>query len=257
MKRYSFLISILLWFGCGIFLSVTFYCLPLVNRISLDVYDKFSEVNPNYPFEKINAETAPEILLNWTQNFLIPNPLISMNNQRSTDRDGEISYRRFILVEVVLYSDLASKAYVFLECLNDSLDEQASNQKLEDYKTSHRTDTHFRIHLKMETSFSEHALKLDNWVIYLIDGEGIIYEPTDIKESPIQKDETSYQSRSSGRNYIRRHFSLDADLYFPKKTFTGKELFGEKNDRLILVFSRKKEDVASVVWMFKDHTQKE
>ena len=42
-----------------------------------------------------------------------------------------------------------------------------------------------------------------------------------------------------------------------KKTFTGKELFGEKNDRLILVFSRKKEDVARVVWMFKDNTQKE
>jgi len=41
-----------------------------------------------------------------------------------------------------------------------------------------------------------------------------------------------------------------------KKTFTGKELFGEKNDRLILVFSRKKEDVARVLWLFKDHTKK-
>ena len=257
MKRYSFLISMLLWFGIGIILSATFQCLPPVNQISLSLHDEFAEVNPKYPFDKINAETAPKILSTWTQNFLIPNPLISMSNNRSTGRDGEISYKRFILVEAVLFNDLTSKAYLFQECLNDSLDEQAAHQKHEDYKTTHRSNTHFRIHLNMETSFSEHALKLDNWVIYLIDSEGIIYEPTDLKESPILKDETSYQSRSSGRNYLRRHFSLDADLYFPKKTFTGKELFGEKNDRLILVFSRKKEDVAKVVWMFKDHTQTE
>ena len=256
MKRYSFLISMLLWFGIGIILSATFQCLPPVNQISLSLHDEFAEVNPKYPFDKINAETAPKILSNWTQNFLIPNPLISMSSNRSTGHDGEISYKRFILVEAVLFNDLTSKAYLFQECLNDSLDEQAAHQKHEDYKTTHRSNTHFRIHLNMETSFSEFALKLNNWVIYLIDGEGIIYDPTDVIEHPIRKDEQSYHSRINKRNYISRHFSVEADLYFMKKTFTGKELFGEKNDRLILVFSRKKEDVARVLWLFIDHTKK-
>jgi len=155
-----------------------------------------------------------------------------------------------IRIEATLYGPEMVEAELSKICADDSLSEAECAQRKAEYVENHHTQKWFRIALRLHSGYEQKSLDANLWTIYLVDDEGIMYEPAAVKSDSVEKVTRKIYSEFHNTTMERSLFSRNVDLYFPKTTFFGKALLDEGNRSLKLILARRKRTVGEAEWNF-------
>ena len=118
-----------------------------------------------------------------------------------------------------------------------------------EYRAEHRSDTQFRIRLKLRSTFSQNSLDPKFWNIYIKNDDDIAVEPERVvMEDPVVVRHDSLAR--PGRPPIKAGlYTRTVDLYFAKRTPFGLEPLKD-TEWLRLFISRNRQDQVVFTWLF-------
>lgn len=192
-----------------------------------------------YPLELSGSSIADDSLvaIDWLTRALIPDPLAG----------GEEGPK--MIVEAVLYGNDLIAAEIARTCDRDTARATPCfGTEWDTYAAKHHPDSLVRIQLRLQSKFSVNSLDTKFWDIYVRCPEGIMLEPTDVVMNEpvvVRRDSVGVPGRPPVRTGL---YTRAIDLYFPVKTRFGTTVVGPDTERIVLVISKRRRDLAVFTW---------